>query len=114
MKKFLLTALVLVFAATTFLFAPSALAGDAAKGASLFAANCNACHLGGKNVIMSTKTLQKSALEKYLAGFSDDNLGAIIAQITNGKGAMPSFKGRLTEAQIEDVATYVLEQSEKW
>ncbi|MGK7929290.1 MAG: cytochrome c6 PetJ [Spirulina sp.] len=113
MKKFLLTALLLVFTATTFFLAQPAFAGDAAKGASLFTANCNSCHLGGKNIVMAPKTLQKSALEQYLAGFNEDSLGAIITQVTNGKGAMPSFKGRLNDAQIEDVATYVLEQAEK-
>ena len=34
-------------------------------------------------------------------------------QVTNGKNAMPAFSGRLTEADIEDVATYVLDQAEK-
>jgi cytochrome c6 len=36
---------------------------------------------------------------------------AIIAQVTNGKNAMPAFKGRLKPAQIEDVAAYVLDQA---
>jgi mono/diheme cytochrome c family protein len=27
--------------------------------------------------------------------------------VTNGKGAMPSFKGQLTDTQIQDVAAYV-------
>ena len=38
---------------------------------------------------------------------------AIISQVTNGKNAMPAFKGRLTSAQIEDVAAYVLGEAEK-
>jgi cytochrome c6 len=42
-----------------------------------------------------------------------DSLEAIVSQVTNGKNAMPSFKGRLNTQQIEDVANYVLEQSEK-
>jgi cytochrome c6 len=33
--------------------------------------------------------------------------------VTNGKNAMPAFKGRLNNQQIEDVANYVLEQAEK-
>ncbi|MEM9540661.1 MAG: c-type cytochrome [Cyanobacteria bacterium P01_E01_bin.42] len=114
MKKFLSTLFCLFVVASAFFFAQPALAGDAAKGATIFTANCNACHLGGRNVIMSTKTLQKAAMEKYLAGFADDNLQAIVTQVTNGKGAMPSFKARLKPDQIEDVATYVLEQSTKW
>ena len=31
----------------------------------------------------------------------------VLDRVTNGKGVMPSFKGQLTSAQIEAVATYV-------
>jgi mono/diheme cytochrome c family protein len=31
----------------------------------------------------------------------------VVDRVTNGKGVMPSFKGQLTSAQIEAVATYV-------
>ena len=31
----------------------------------------------------------------------------LTAAITNGKGKMPSYKGKLTDAQIKDLATYV-------
>ncbi len=31
----------------------------------------------------------------------------VITRVTNGKGAMPSFKGQLSEQQIQDVAAYV-------
>ena len=56
-----------------------------------------------------SKTLKKDALEKY----EMNSLEAIITQVYNGKNAMPKFGGRLTDAQIEDVATYVLSQAEK-
>ncbi len=64
---------------------------------------------GGNNVIIANKTLKKEALEKY----GMNSLEKITLQVANGKNAMPSFKARLTSAQIEDVATYVLETSEK-
>jgi cytochrome c6 len=41
------------------------------------------------------------------------SIEAITTQVTKGKNAMPAFAGRLKPEQIEDVATYVLEQSEK-
>ena len=41
-----------------------------------------------------------------------NSLEAIVYQVVNGKNAMPAFKGRLSDAQIEDVATYVLSQAE--
>jgi mono/diheme cytochrome c family protein len=31
----------------------------------------------------------------------------VVDRVTNGKGVMPSFKGQLSEKQIEDVAAYV-------
>jgi cytochrome c6 len=41
------------------------------------------------------------------------DLAKVKTQITNGKAAMPAFRGRLSEQQIEDVATYVLSQADK-
>jgi len=90
-------------------YSPPALAGDAATGAKIFSTNCAVCHKGGGNIIMTNKTLKQDALEQY----GMNSLAAIISQVTNGKNAMPAFKGRLNPAQIEEVATYVLEQAEK-
>ncbi len=42
-----------------------------------------------------------------------NSLAAIVTQVQNGKNAMPAFKSRLNDKQIEDVATYVLEQADK-
>ena len=49
------------------------------------------------------------ALEQYLAG--GFNEGAVAKQVTNGKGAMPAFGGRLSDEAIADVATYVISAS---
>jgi cytochrome c6 len=35
-----------------------------------------------------------------------------VKQVTNGKGAMPAFKGKLTDEDIQDVASFVLSKSE--
>jgi cytochrome c6 len=108
MKKFL-SLLVLAIAFATLTFSSPALAGDTANGAKLFSANCASCHAGGKNVVNAAKTLQKGDLDKY----SMNSLDAIKTQVTKGKNAMPAFGGRLNEQQIDDVASYVLEQAEK-
>lgn len=108
MKK-LVSLVLLALAIVTFSFAPPAFAGDAAKGASIFSANCAACHMGGGNVLNGAKTLKKADLDKYGMASTE----AIVNQVTNGKPPMPSFKGRLNAAQIEDVAAYVLAQAEK-
>ncbi len=104
----LISTLLVFLTATMFTFATPALAGDAASGAKIFGANCAACHAGGRNVVNGAKTLQKADLEKY----GKDSIETITMQVNNGAGAMPAFKGRLTDAQIEDVATYVLSQAE--
>ncbi|MBD2294700.1 c-type cytochrome [Anabaena sphaerica FACHB-251] len=107
MKK-IISVLLLGITIFTFAFSSPALAADAASGAKLFSANCASCHAGGKNLVNAAKSLKKEALEKY-GLYSTEG---IIAQVTNGKGAMPAFKDRLKAAQIEDVAAYVLEQAE--
>ncbi|GAB4529991.1 MAG: c-type cytochrome [Pleurocapsa sp.] len=109
----MLTKLISIFCvlltACLFAFTNPALAGDTANGAKIFSANCAACHAGGNNVVNATKTLKKEALDKY----EMNSLDAIINQVNKGKNAMPSFLGRLSDAEIEDVATYVLSQAEK-
>merc|ERR1719237_1901060 len=71
-----------------------AFAGDVGAGEQVFDANCAACHAGGQNVIMPEKTLEKDALEQYLAGGRNEK--AVMTQVTNGKNAMPAFGGRLS------------------
>ncbi len=60
---------------------------------------------------MPDKTLEKQALETYLAGGRNEK--AVITQVTNGKNSMPAFGGRLTEDDIANVASYVIATSEK-
>ena len=106
MKK-LLSVILLIIAVFTLAGRP-AIAADTVSGAKIFIANCAACHVGGRNVVAAAKTLKKEALEKY----NMNSLEAIVHQVQNGKNAMPAFKNRLNDKQIEDVASYVLEQSE--
>jgi cytochrome c6 len=107
--KRIVSALLLGIAIFTFAFSSPALAADAANGAKLFSANCASCHAGGKNLVNAAKSLKKDALEEY-GMYSEE---AIISQVTNGKAAMPAFKGRLKANEIEDVSAYVMEQAEK-
>lgn len=82
---------------------------DLAAGEQVFSANCSACHAGGNNAIMPEKTLKKDALEDN----SMNSIEAITTQVRNGKNAMPAFGGRLADEDIENVANYVLNQSEQ-
>ncbi|PSB27366.1 cytochrome c6 PetJ [Stenomitos frigidus] len=111
MKKLIYSLLAIVLCLTC--FAAPVLADAStdltAKGAKVFSANCAACHQGGNNVVAANKNLKSAALKEY----GMDSTDAIITQVTNGKGAMPSFKGRLKEEDIKAVAAYVLDQSAK-
>ncbi len=107
--KKLVSFVLLALAVTVFAFGRPAWAADIEHGSQVFSANCTACHMGGGNVVNAAKTLKKDALEKY----GMDSLEAIKTQVTNGKNAMPSFLGRLSPDDIEDVAAYVLSQAEK-
>jgi len=60
---------------------------------------------------MPEKTLEKEALESYLAGGRNEK--AIISQVTNGKNAMPAFGGRLGDDDIANVAAYVIKSSDE-
>nr|YP_010952332.1 cytochrome c553 [Gloiopeltis furcata]WMP14001.1 cytochrome c553 [Gloiopeltis furcata] len=84
-------------------------AADLDAGEQVFNANCSACHVGGNNAIMPDKTLKKDVLEDNQM----NNVTAITTQVTNGKNAMPAFGGRLTDEDIDNVANYVLSQSEQ-
>nr|YP_010199315.1 cytochrome c553 [Gracilariopsis tenuifrons]AXF36142.1 cytochrome c553 [Gracilariopsis tenuifrons]UAD89173.1 cytochrome c553 [Gracilariopsis tenuifrons] len=86
----------------------STIAADLQAGEVIFSANCSACHANGNNAIMPDKTLKKDALEIN----NMDSIAAITNQVKNGKNAMPAFGGRLADEDIENVANYVLSQSQ--
>jgi mono/diheme cytochrome c family protein len=68
-------------------------------GKSIFSANCGSCHTLADAGTMGTvgPNLDDSKPPKEL----------VVDRVTNGKGAMPSFKDALDPAQIEAVADYV-------
>jgi len=73
--------------------------GNAVAGKTVWQGNCTTCHgalgTGGNG-------------GPDLTGLADaKNPTRVIAQVTNGGGGMPAFKGQLTPKQIRDVAAYV-------
>ena len=92
----------------------SVLAFDSAveQGEQIFSQNCAACHMGGGNVIRASRTLNIRDLNAHLEEYSQDPLEAIEHQIEDGKNAMPSYAGKLSESEIIAVATYVEQQAE--
>jgi cytochrome c6 len=80
------------------------LKGDPAKGKPIFAsAGCGGCHtLAAAN---STGTIGPN-LDQL-----KPNYQTVTSQVTNGGGAMPAFKSRLTVQQIADVSAYVVDST---
>jgi mono/diheme cytochrome c family protein len=70
-----------------------------AEGKQVFSQNCGGCH-----------TL-KNAGASGSVGPNLDELrppkATVVRQVDNGGGPMPAFKGKLSDAQINAVATYV-------
>jgi mono/diheme cytochrome c family protein len=79
---------------------------SATDGKSIFAqAGCGSCH-----------TLADAGTTGTIGPNLDEAKPSVqlaIDRVTNGKGQMPSFKGKLTEAQIKAVAEYVSKASRK-
>ncbi len=74
----------------------------AQSAADTFKAKCAMCHGadGAGKAAMGTKDLGSADIQKM----SDADL---TGAITNGKGKMPAYKGKLTDAQISDLVKYV-------
>jgi mono/diheme cytochrome c family protein len=83
----------------------STLKGDASNGEKVFAsAGCGGCH-----------TLKAAGSSGNVGPNLDDvkpDFALVVDRVTNGKGAMPSFKGQLSDQEIADVAQYVVESTQ--
>lgn len=73
--------------------------GGTAAGKSVFTANCGSCH-----------TLKDAGTHGNVGPNLDQLKPAqpiVVRQVTNGGAIMPPFKNKLSQAQIQAVATYV-------
>jgi cytochrome c6 len=77
------------------------------QAAALFELQCSGCHINGGNIIRRGKNLKLKALQANHV----DSQAAISAMITKGKGIMSAYSDRLSPAEIELLASYVLEQA---
>ncbi len=80
------------------------LKGEAEAGEDLYAAKgCGGCHTladaGSSGTVGPNLDQSKSAFD------------LVVDRVTNGRGAMPPFKGQLSEQEIADVAAYVAESA---
>ncbi len=74
--------------------------GSAAAGKAVFAsAGCGACH--------TLAAAEAAGTVRPNLDEAKPSAALVIDRVTNGKGAMPSFKSRLSTAQIQNVAAFV-------
>jgi len=78
-----------------------AMPAAAQSAADLYKSKCAACHgADGSKSMMGAKPLNGAEAQ----AMSD---AQITEEIANGKGKMPSYKGKLTDAQIKDLVGYI-------
>ena len=91
-------------AATTSEEPTTSLEGNAAAGEGIYtSAGCGGCH-----------TLEAAGSSGTVGPNLDDSkpdFALAVDRVTNGRGAMPSFEGQLSEQEIADVAQYVVEST---
>jgi mono/diheme cytochrome c family protein len=80
------------------------LKGDSKKGSDVYTSSgCGGCHTLA--AAHSTGTVGPN-LDQLKPDYR-----AVTAQVTNGGGAMPAFKSKLSPKQIADVSAYVVEST---
>jgi mono/diheme cytochrome c family protein len=93
-----------VLAAVLSFFSATLRAQDDAP--SLFKAKCASCHGGdGSGNTSAGKSLKLRDLGS--ADVQKQTDAELTAIITNGKSPMPAYKGKVTDAQIKELVTYV-------
>jgi mono/diheme cytochrome c family protein len=75
------------------------------SGADIYKAKCQSCHgaEGTPNPGIAKMMGVKPVSDPSVKSLSE---GQMITDTTNGKGKMPAFKGKLTDAQIKDSVMY--------
>ena len=101
--KNIIRAFLVVFA-VAFAFSTWSLAAD--SGADTFKSKCAACHgaTGAGDTAMGKNLKLRDLGSADVQKQSDEELTNII---TNGKGKMPKYDGKLTKDQITDMVKYV-------
>jgi mono/diheme cytochrome c family protein len=88
------------------LYSSAVLASAQSGGKNIFASKCALCHgPDGRGNTSIGKSLKIADLHSdVVQKMSDADLKTVIS---NGKNKMPPFKGKLTDAQINDVINYI-------
>ena len=92
----------LLLIGTTTTSATGVVVDEASSPRTLYVQNCARCH--GSNGKANTALGRKLKADDISGGVG---VNKTIRIVTNGKGHMPSFKRRLTAAQIAQIASFV-------
>lgn len=88
--------------------APTTSSDPLAAARANYAKNCEACHgpegVGGLVKVQDKQIKVASLKAEHALKHSDDLLAKII---TDGEEAMPGFKDKLTEAEIQDLVKFI-------
>ena len=93
---------VFVFASETATTSSAAGVDDLSSPRTLYVQNCARCH--GSDGKAETRLGRKYKADDISGGVG---VNKTIRIVTSGKGHMPSFKRKLTAAQISQIASYV-------
>lgn len=76
------------------------------NGEQVYKARCAMCH--GQDGLATTPVAKMMNVPSFKSPVAMKHTEAQLAEITrNGKGKMPSFAGKLSDAQIHDVVVYI-------
>lgn len=78
----------------------------AQSGESTFKAKCAMCH-GADGLASSSMSKMLKVPSVKSPDFRKLTASEMVADTTNGKNKMPSYKGKLSEAQIREVVAYM-------
>ena len=94
-----------LFFATAF-FAFATMPAYAQSGAALYKSKCAMCHgADGKGDTPVGKSLKLRDLSS--ADVQKQSDAELVAITRDGKGRMPPYKGKLTDAQIKDIVAFI-------
>jgi len=104
--KYAMTAVLITAAAAAFAAAPAA----DKPGQKLFETKCAACHnkdAKGKPAMAKMFKIDASALDLTKADTQKKSDADLAKVVTDGRNKMPIFKGKLKDAEISSVVSYV-------
>ncbi len=82
------------------------LTGEAVSSRALYRTHCAECH-GNDGRSNTKRGRETEATDLTAPEVKDDPHDKVVRIITNGKGDMPGFKGKLSSGQIASIARYI-------